>query len=304
MTAVHWCAYHGRPKHIDKLLTSGADPMLVNADGLTALHWAAGALPSSGSENGPTNDGSCARVLLKVAPELINLRDGQQRTALHRAVAEQVPKVVLALSKGKDCDLDVPDASSRTPLQWACALGYDDVTKVLLRAGADDANVDEFGATALHYAVQKSNIGCAKALLAGKKGSIVADNDGRTPLIWAAMNGDAASCSLLASRDCLRHQDCDGRTALHCAAYAGAGAATRILLKQAKKDDSTKACEPLTVDIVDSAKRSAIFGSIEGKHEDVLALLLAAHASVSIVDVEERTPLHCTEFNFSVSSFD
>ena len=41
MSAVHWAAFHNRPEHLRELLQRGAEILLQDVDGKTALHWAA-----------------------------------------------------------------------------------------------------------------------------------------------------------------------------------------------------------------------------------------------------------------------
>lgn len=117
MTALHWCAYNNNSEGVRKLLQSvslshvsiisssssqGADIVLTDVDGKTALHWTAS-----------NDDDTTIRVLLvstqqvilillllssqDKAPTAVNLKDKEERTVLHLAVAAGNATVIMAL---------------------------------------------------------------------------------------------------------------------------------------------------------------------------------------------------------------
>ena len=54
------------------------------------------------------------------------------------------------------------DRLQRTPLQWACARGYDKVAQILIDFGADITIKDSFGRTAKDHATQKDHTDIVK----------------------------------------------------------------------------------------------------------------------------------------------
>jgi ankyrin repeat protein len=113
----------------------------------------------------------------------------------------------------------------------AAIVGDADVTRLLLRAGANPNVPDEFGQTALFYAACKRHIGVVEELLKGKAKVDGWNVDGWTALMWAAENGHVEVVSrLIAAGAPLDHQDQWGQTALMRAAHNGYANVVSILI--------------------------------------------------------------------------
>ncbi|XP_077792019.1 LOW QUALITY PROTEIN: ankyrin repeat domain-containing protein 55 [Podarcis muralis] len=108
MTSLHWAAFHNRPQHTQILLHKGADPVLVDKDFKTALHWAV----QSG------NRILCSIILShRQGPSIINYDDENGKTCLHIAAAAGYSDIISELARVPECNLqalDVDDRSSHT----------------------------------------------------------------------------------------------------------------------------------------------------------------------------------------------
>ena len=86
-------------------------------------------------------------------------------------------------------EIDIKDASDRTPLHLASIENHPDVIKVLLDAQAVDSYIDFQGLTALHYAVENNFLASVKAFAELTDITHIPDNNGRTPLMVATQGG-------------------------------------------------------------------------------------------------------------------
>jgi len=118
------------------------------------------------------------------------------------------------------------DGYSRTALHYAAECEDAECLELLLAAGANINARDGSGDTALHWASYRGSVDCVQALVSHTDVSINSvDSHHSTPLSWASKRPSAACIDVL-----LRHNaspniaDMDGRTALIHAALAPAGA--------------------------------------------------------------------------------
>lgn len=199
-TALMIAAAQGRSNLLDILLEAGADPHVKNAEGKTAVDFAAKAGQSKILERlestGVTVDRSSKELqdaLLLEAVESGNIAD--------------VKKALVAGAK--------PDASKEkghpTALMTACLDGREEIVRALLDTGAKVDRVCEWGQTPLRNAVVRGHLGVVRSLLeAGANpdlsysaGSIPAEKRGtvypsmESPLMDAANLGRAEILELL-----------------------------------------------------------------------------------------------------------
>ncbi|KAH0545483.1 hypothetical protein FGG08_000484 [Glutinoglossum americanum] len=121
------------PVIVPDLLNAGAKPQ-PDIQGRTAVHHAAW----GGSI-------SVLQLILNM-PSNINDKDKQGRTILHHAASGASPskaqsasamvKFILAATKRRQINLNIPDADGWTPLHWACRGRNPNVVKLLLRANS------------------------------------------------------------------------------------------------------------------------------------------------------------------------
>lgn len=116
-----------------------------------------------------------------------------------------------ALVDSRGGDLDA------TPLHWACRYGLVYIADFLLKNGADPNACDSQGFNALHLLIHSLNIMLVLYLLVLTAVDVDSpDPNARTPLQWAAYQGDALSVEgLLAHGANVNRVDNTGFTALH-----------------------------------------------------------------------------------------
>jgi hypothetical protein len=123
-------------------------------------------------------------------------------------------------------------------------LGHKVVVKLLLETGKVEADSkDEDGRTPLSWAASNGREAIVKLLL--KTGKVEADSkdeDGRTPLWWAASSGREAIVKLLLETGKVKAdlKDKYGQTPLSCASWSGHEAIVKLLLETGKVEADSK----------------------------------------------------------------
>lgn len=171
---------------IRELLKKGVDVNAAQADGMSALHWAAylddletakllieaqslvtatnryGVTPlSMACENG---DGELVELLLAHGADGNTTLHGGE-TALMTAARTGNARAVQALIK-RGADVNAKERRSQTALMWAAAEGHTEVVELLIKAGADiHARVPDSGFTSWFFAAREGRIGTVRALL-------------------------------------------------------------------------------------------------------------------------------------------
>ncbi|KAL9404680.1 hypothetical protein Peur_001652 [Populus x canadensis] len=168
--------------------------------------------------------------------------------------------------------LSTPDGNGYYALQWASLNNFPDVAQYIIEHGGDVNQNDNMGQTALHWAAVRGSIAVADVLLQnggrveaadvngyravhvaaqyGQTGFLnhigakyradfdAVDNEGRSPLHWAAYKGYADTIRLLLFRDAYQgRQDREGCTPLHWAALRGNIEACTILVHAGTKQE-------------------------------------------------------------------
>jgi ankyrin repeat protein len=164
----------------------------------------------------------------------VDALDGLGQTPLHTAIQfEKREAVELLLDRGANIEA-VYDRKTLTPLLRAIWYGAsEDFTGLLLDRGASPhAVLDCGGATTLHLAAARRGFIIIMGRLIDMGFSVdVRSNDGRTPLMWAALNGRKEALELLLGRGAtINAQDNDGWTALHAACARGRTECVKVLL--------------------------------------------------------------------------
>eukprot|EP01103_Thecamoeba_quadrilineata_P008507 TRINITY_DN18245_c0_g1_i1.p1 TRINITY_DN18245_c0_g1~~TRINITY_DN18245_c0_g1_i1.p1 ORF type:complete len:1376 (-),score=404.05 TRINITY_DN18245_c0_g1_i1:63-4190(-) len=213
----------------------------------------------------------------------INRVDKFGRSPLLSAIAGGNTALVdFLIRHGADINLVGSDGESPIHLA-ACVNGEttDELVMILIEHGCRGDDVDHHQRSALHWAAHFGSPAGVRAilrnlpeistrLLEGK------DEDGRTPLDFAAFQGHAVCVALLleAGANPLAAENKYRRIALHAAAYEGHWKACAVLL----------AAAPLSVQCVDDDRRTALHRAAWRGHSDCVEGLIENGADVSLKD--------------------
>ncbi|KGN60728.1 protein S-acyltransferase 24 [Cucumis sativus] len=136
-------------------------------------------------------------------------------------------------------DVNAADHTGQTALHWSAVRGAIQVAEVLLQEGAVVNAADMYGYQTTHVAAQYGQTAFLYHIVSKWNADPdVPDNDGRSPLHWAAYKGFADCIRLLLFLDAYRgRQDKEGCTPLHWAAIRGNLEACTVLVQAGKKED-------------------------------------------------------------------
>ena len=209
-TALHWAAHWNDLEALDRLLAAGADVNAENALRATPL-WVACA---------DRNTAVVERLLAAGADANRALRSGE--TLLMRCASTGDPAAVRALlAHGADVDAGEP-SRGQTALMWAAANRHPAVTRVLLEHGAD---------TGARTRTVRQLRGVGLQSTTSPAGATFFDAGGFTALLFAARHGNIESARLLldAGAD-VDEPAADGNSPLVLAAVSGNGRLAEFLL--------------------------------------------------------------------------
>ena len=150
-TALHWAARRGSSEAVVLLLAHGADPRLTTwNDSRSALHLAALSISAL-----------CVQQILqwrrRNAIVDLELRDGYGCTPLH-AATESNSAATTAFLINSSADLNARENFGFTPLLYAVFENKVEATTLLLRHGADYKIATKHGGTVLHIAANIATI--------------------------------------------------------------------------------------------------------------------------------------------------
>ncbi|XP_075543025.1 uncharacterized protein LOC142576680 isoform X2 [Dermacentor variabilis] len=297
-TALHKSALACHLENMLALLKKGANALMQDVDGRTALHLctASSRLAALG----------CTFLLLDAEPSLISWQDYQGCTPLHLAVASGTLAVVDLLTQRSSGEVNALDDLFRTPLHWAAILGRLEVCELLLERSADGSLTDRAGATPLHYACSSSSerAGLLVALL-------LSHNHGAenmdVALQGAGLSGNMAALRALS---CYEMHPEAVAAALQAAAGRGNLEVLQWLLDHGGAPESSRQLSPLMAAAcgghiscvialldfgaqgVDAGGRNALHWAVVGEQASICELLIQRECRVDAADNQERTALH------------
>ncbi|KAA0191012.1 Inversin-A [Fasciolopsis buskii] len=313
----------GDVKRLGEFIISGGELNdLVDKRGRNALHHCVKRLDEKIPE-APKNlfeqldRIKCARIIVKTDSAFLSQLDLEGNSPIHLAVLNNDMEFVRAMqefrpplevktrassSKGITSESQLPTAiGGRTVIHLAVLYGYAELLDSLLEMDVTECinELDEQGATALHYAVQlPRNLATTvieSLIKRGKADLNAADSHGRTALSWAATIGaHEAVTELLQLGAKLNIADECGLTPLHCAASRGNRDIVQSMLNWisvANLDDRSKMSA--FRDVPDKDGCTPIFYSVTMGHPEVTKCLLEYGANVQVQDVKGRSLAHC-----------
>ena len=213
MTALHWAAHRDDLRTAKHLLTKGADVRASNRYGVTPLSLAC--------TNG---NGAMVELFLDAGADPNMTVRGGETVLMTASRTGKLDVVEALLARGADPNRR-ESYRKQTALMWAAAEGHADVVKALIDAGADFSTALESGYTPLLFAVREGRIGVVRVLLdagADANETIRSEDkprggprDGASALLLAAANAHFELAALLLDRGADPNADLTGYTVLH-----------------------------------------------------------------------------------------
>jgi ankyrin repeat protein len=217
MTALHWAAYQGDLDTARLLLRAGARATPANRYGVTPLSLAC--------ENG---DGAMVDLLLNAGADPNGSRPGGETRLMAAARAGSLAAVRALLARGADVHAK-DDRRGQDALMWAAAEGHADVVAALIDAGGDVHARLASGFTPLLFAVREGRTDVVRLLLragADVNEAVPADPRrkgyggrmppvGATPLLLAATNAHFELAAYLLEEGADPNAAAPGYTVLH-----------------------------------------------------------------------------------------
>lgn len=152
MTALHWAAFHGDSDVAKRLLAAKATVSVTNRYGVTPLALAC-----------QRGGAALVEVLLARGADPNAALPGAE-TALMTAARTGDPGVVRALIQ-RGAAVNARERSGQTALMWAAAEGHREVVEQLLKAGAELNAALDSGFTAFFFAAREGHLEVVRALL-------------------------------------------------------------------------------------------------------------------------------------------
>ncbi|MCA7010841.1 ankyrin repeat domain-containing protein [Wolbachia endosymbiont of Tribolium confusum] len=219
---LHFAAENSRVDVVKLLIEKGADVNAADQDGRTPLHFTV--------ENGHRD---IVKLLIKKGAD-VNAADQDGKTPLHFA-AENDHKDVVRLLIKVGAGINAENRDGWTPLHFAAENSHVDIVKLLIEKGANVNAAGRdiwilhrwtlyggvlYGWTPLHLATKDGCVEIVNTLLKAKGINVnAADQDGKTPLHFAAENSHVDIVKLLIEKGAdVNAAGQDGRTPLHFAA--------------------------------------------------------------------------------------
>ncbi|KAG1664973.1 hypothetical protein FOA52_001985 [Chlamydomonas sp. UWO 241] len=269
-TALLLACYHGHPKCASVLLERGANLNSVDEKGATALYCAVS-----------KNRVEVVPVLLAAATQQgclpwLKAHTTEDQTPQQKAEADGLTEIAALLT-----DSDDSDAVAGTAPEDDAAEAADADVCPSCRDAASDGKAN----TPLHFAARDGHVECASKLLSSGADVNAVNKNQWTPLHMAADSGHAGICSALLEKGAsIEAQNTKGNTPLLFAAWEGRTDACSVLL------DHGAIIEAASEGSVD---RTALLLACYHGHPECASLLLAWGASLTAVDNNGATALHC-----------
>jgi ankyrin repeat protein len=190
-SALLWAAHQGSPELVALLLKAGADANTPNNFGVTPL-----------LEASRYGDAATMKALLDGGADIAAATREGETPLMAAARAGNRAAVDLLLERGADVDA-VESLQEQSALMWAAAEGHVDVVDALLDKGANPnlkarstelttrstrADYPTGGFTALHWAVRNGNEAVVRRLVEAKADLNITNADGATPMMLAIIN--------------------------------------------------------------------------------------------------------------------
>ncbi|NXO42622.1 ANR55 protein, partial [Locustella ochotensis] len=232
-------------------------------------------------------DVSTLTAVIREDPSILESCDREGCTPLMHAVSgRQVDTVKLLLKMG--ANINTQDACGRTSLSLATYLGWLEGCVSLLRNGAKQNIPDKNGRLPLHAATAEPDVRLLSLLLQQSNLSEInhQDNEGMTSLHWAAFhNRPQHTQTLLHKGADPTLVDKDFKTALHWAVQSGNRILCSIILDHWQG--------PSIINYDDENGKTCMHIAAAAGYSDIISeLAKVPKCNLQALDVDDRTPLH------------
>lgn len=272
------------------LITAGSSPSEADADGWSALMWAA-----------RSGHADAVEFLIREGAD-VGVGNKFKSTALHHAAHWGFPDIVVtlleALSEQKGVPeeelVDVRNQFGWTPLHWTGKAGMAAAGTVLLERGADVNAKNLFGNTPLHEAINSGKEDIIRVILdaiAKRDPALVNEQngEGETPIVSAAYLGSEEVVSLLLESGAdVSIPDSKGFNPLHRAARGGHAEVVEILLE----NETSKGRLDLDAATLDD-RVTALHEAARWGHTEVVETLMKCGADANRQNVSGESALYC-----------
>ncbi|XP_069735886.1 ankyrin repeat domain-containing protein 55 isoform X2 [Phaenicophaeus curvirostris] len=226
-------------------------------------------------------------AVIREDPSILECCDREGCTPLMHAVSgRQVDTVKLLLKMG--ANINTQDACGRTSLSLATYLGWLEGCVSLLRNGAKQNIPDKNGRLPLHAATAEPDVRLLNVLLQQSNLSEInhQDNEGMTSLHWAAFhNRPQHTQTLLHKGADPTLVDKDFKTALHWAVQSGNRILCSIILDHYQG--------PSIINYDDENGKTCMHIAAAAGYSDIISeLAKVPECNLQALDVDDRTPLH------------
>ncbi|XP_043830917.1 ankyrin repeat domain-containing protein 55 isoform X2 [Dromiciops gliroides] len=236
------------------------------------------------AENGDVNT---LTAMIREDPSILECCDSEGCTPLIHAVSgRQVDTVKLLLKMG--ANINTQDSCGRTSLSLATYEGWLEGCVSLLRNGAKQNIPDKNGRLPLHAATAEPDVKLLTVLLQQSNLNEInhQDNEGMTPLHWAAFHNRPQHAQILLEKGAdPTLVDKDFRTALHWAAQSGNKILCCILLSHHEGQS--------IINYDDENGKTCVHIAAAAGYSDIISeLAKVPDCNLQALDVDDRTPLH------------
>ncbi|KFV64378.1 Ankyrin repeat domain-containing protein 55, partial [Dryobates pubescens] len=226
-------------------------------------------------------------AVIREDPSILECCDSEGSTPLMHAVSgRQVDTVKLLLKMG--ANINTQDACGRTSLSLATYLGWLEGCVSLLRNGAKQNIPDKNGRLPLHAATADPDVRLLNVLLQQSNLSEInhQDNEGMTSLHWAAFHNRPQHTQILLHKGAdLTLVDKDFKTALHWAVQSGNRILCSMILDHYQG--------PSIINYDDENGKTCMHIAAAAGYSDIISeLAKVPECNLQALDVDDRTPLH------------